>query len=75
MDHKTAFHNVMLCNLFEGIHIFKRFSVTVRSEEMLDYLKHKQYLANTSDVVYEVNICRFIITECNAKSNDQSGFN
>ena len=74
MDHEAAFHDVMLCDLLKRIHILKCFGVTVRSEEMLNYLKHKQYLANTSDVVYEVDICRFIITECNAKSNDHGGF-
>ena len=74
MDHKAAFHDVMLCDLLKRIHILKSFGVTVRSEEMLNYLEHKQYLAYTSDVVYEVDICRFIITECNTKSNDHGGF-
>ena len=74
MDHKAALHNVMFCDLLKRIHILKSFGVTVRSEEMLNYLEHKQYLAYTSDVVYEVDICRFIITECNAKSNDHGGF-
>ena len=75
MDHKAALNDVVLCYLFKRIHILKSFCVTVRSEEMLNYLKHKQYLANSSDVVYEVDIFRILITECNAKSNDYSGFN
>ena len=74
MDHKAALNDVVLCNLFERVHILKSFSVTVRSEEMLNYLKHEQYLANPSDVVYQVDIFRIFITECNAKSNDHGGF-
>ena len=75
MDHKAALNDVMLCDLFKRIHILKSFGVTVRSEEMLNYLKHKQYLADPSDVVYQVDIFRIFITECNAKSNDHGGFN
>ena len=75
MDHKAALNDVMLCDLFERVHILKSFGVTVRGEEMLNDLKHKQYLANPSDVVYEVDIFRIFITECNAKSNDHVGFN
>ena len=75
MDHKAALNDVVLCYLFKRIHILKSFCVTVRSEEMLNYLKHKQYLANSSDVVYKVNVLRIFITECNAKSNDHGGFN
>ena len=67
MDHKAALNDVVLCYLFERVHILKSFGVTVRGEEMLNYLKHKQYLANTSYVIYEIDIVRFIITECNAK--------
>ena len=74
MDHKAALNDVVLCYLFKRVHILKSFGVTVRSEEMLNYLKHKQYLTNTSDVVYEVDIFRIFITECNAKSNDHGGF-
>ena len=75
MDHKAALNDVVLCYLFKRIHILKSFGVTVRSEEMLNYLKHEQYLANASDVVYQVDIFRIFITECNAKSNDHGGFN
>ena len=67
MDHKAALNDIMLCNLFERVHILKSFGVTVRGEEMLNDLKHKQYLANPSYVIYEIDIVRFIITECNAK--------
>ena len=56
MNHKATFNNVMLRNLFKRIYILKSLGVTVRGEEMLNDLKHKQYLANSSDVVYQVDI-------------------
>ena len=74
MNHKATFNDVMLRNLFKRINILKSLGVTVRGEEMLNYLEHKQYLANPSYVIYEIDIVRFIITECNAKSNDHGSY-